>query len=169
MKIRNRNNMVTLKAIKIGSDHEECAFIESANIYLNNKKIGIYRESYMSGPPIVDIDAEQATLQKIAEAYCNAFPHGFLDDHLKYTPMADLYKGEEIEGFISDMAMIQAYIEPDIKKILKKAPIAVISKKTDRSREEYWSVPNEAAMRSFDGQIVLLKAEAGKDAFDVAV
>lgn len=168
MKVRNKNDIVTLKAIKRASDHEGCTFIESANIYLNNKKIGTYKESYMSGPPIIDIDMQEERLQEIAEAYCKTFQNGFLNDGIG-TPMDELYKDSEIEGFISDIAMIQAYIEPDIKKILKTYPIAVIAKKTERHREEFWSVPNEKAMKEFDGQIVLLKAEVGRENFDVTV
>ena len=168
MKVISEKNVLTLRKIQKGKDHEGVEFIVSADIILNGKQIGFYAEDYMCGPCMVEILNSEDIVQSIAEKFFQKYPKGIIPSRYDFS-LEELYKGKEIEGLITEIASIQAHIEPNIKKILKKTPIAVIAKKGERGIEKMWSVPSEDDMKTFDDMIVLLKAESGKKNFDFTV
>ncbi len=169
MKVKMGKDTVTLKKLQKGKDHEGMDYIVHADIALNNKTIGSYREDYMAGPCIIDIDEQNDKLQSIAEAFLKKYPKGIIPSRMKDYTLSQLYAGDEIEALLTEMASIQHCYEPEIKKILKTYPIAVIAKEGENGVEKFWSVPNEDAMKHFDNMIVILKAEANKKNFDFEV
>lgn len=170
MKIIFGNNVLTLRNVKQDISHDETLYVSSADVVLNRKKIGTYREDFWSGPPIIDIISNKELLQEIAEKFLKQYPQGVLPlMGAKTYDLTELYKEDEIEGLLSEMVGIHCNIEQTIKKILKSYPIAVIAKDNQRALEQFWKVSNEETMKNFEDKIVVMKAYKDKENFTFEV
>lgn len=166
MKIIFEDNVLTLRKPNIQDSHDGTPYIVSIDIILNGKKVAVYGEDFWCGPCHINIISNQELLQKIANRFLNKYPQGvFPLMGVRAYNMLDLYKGEEIEGLFSEIAGIYCSIEPKIKKILRNYPIAVIAKDSQRTVEQFWKVPNEEAMKNFEGKIIVMKAYKEKENF----
>lgn len=154
---------VTIKAIKRQNDHEGIPYVESSNIYLNNKKVGTYCENYMAGPSEVEInDNANETIVKIAKAYLKKYPFGFLKKN--NFSLEDLYDTNP-EECLCDELILMSDIEKEAKKTFKKGyEFFAVTRKSKNHCLQYWSIPNKNGLAKVKMENeVLFVASSEKD------
>lgn len=150
---------VSLKGVKHFKGHEGEPCVQG-NIYLNNKKIGYYSDSYMMGYPDIDVNTNQEELLEIAKKALKNFPYGFAGGTIN---MEDLYESGPIEGLMGILVDI-VVSEAEFKKCKKKGyAYYAMCKKTEHAPVMTYYIPNLKSMEELENEIVLFKASSLDD------
>lgn len=163
-------NSLSMKAIKRQLDHEGMSYIYSSNIYLGNKKIGTYGESYMCGSANIYIEKQyEKELLDIANRYFDKYPNGFIQNLYSFE-LKDIYKDNLIEGLLTQLGEM-AYYEKQAKNAFKKGfKYYVVSKKDKTSMDKNYMIPNDIVLNKHKNEnIICFLAEKDKKSFDFLV
>lgn len=163
-------NSLSMKAIKRQLDHEGMSYIYSASVYLGNKKIGTYAESYMCGSAEIHIEEKyKAEVMDIANKYFDKHPSGFLDKLYSFK-LKELYKDNLIEGILTQLGEMDYYEKQANKAFKKGYKYYVVSKKDKNSMDRNYMVPNDIVLDKHKKEnIICFIAEKDANSFDFSV
>lgn len=165
-----RIGQLTFKAVELQKDHEGFLYVYNANLYYKGKKVGTYQESYMCGPPEIDIlPSVEDEIKDMCIKFFDKYPYGIEEGKYNYYSLKDLYKNDPIEGVCTTLSNLYE-LEKDAKKAFKKGYKYYITFK-DKGSEKIFCCASEKDYNDFlsKGYQIMFTAIKGENSFDIEV